>query len=104
MTLLARDHAIVLNSASDALAVIGSGLTGCIFTESDLHKEFFDLSNGVAGEVFQKFVNYGFKAAFIVPQEHDYGARITELMHDHQRHSTIRFFDSVAAAESWLEL
>lgn len=102
-SLMAKDHHLYLGSAADALDAIGSGLPGCIFTESDLSPDFFDLRNGIAGEVFQKFVNYGFRVAFIVPHRHPYSERITELIRDHRNHASIRFFETTEAAEKWLK-
>jgi len=102
-SLLAKDHGLYLRSASDALSVIGSGLSGCIFTQSDVAVDFFDLRNGMAGETFQKFVNYDFRAAFILSAEHGFGDRVTELIRDHRRHSTVRFFDTIEDALAWLQ-
>lgn len=102
-SLMAQDHGLKLQSASDALTAIGSGLPGCIFTPADVGNDFFDLRNGLAGEVFQKFVNYNFQAAFVLPEDHGYGDRVTELIRDHRRHSVVRFFRSVEEAISWLQ-
>lgn len=99
---MANDHGLYLDSVSDALAVVGSGLAGCIFTEADVRHDFFDLRNGIAGEVFQKFVNYNLKVAFIVPSDHDYGPRVAELIRDHKMHASVRFFESIEEANSWL--
>ena len=101
-TLLASAHNLSLQSEADALDVLSSGLAGCIFTPEDVHPEFFDLQNGIAGEIFQKFVNYNFRVAFIVTADHQFGERVTELIRDHSRHPCIRFFETVEAAESWL--
>lgn len=89
-SLLAKDHGLYLGSASDALSVIESGLSGCIFTQSDVAADFFDLRNGIAGETFQKFVNYNFRAAFILSADHGYGDRVIELVRDHRRNSSVR--------------
>ena len=55
-SLLARDNGLSLNSESDALEVLSSGLRACIFYPQDLHPEFFDLSNQIAGNVLQKLI------------------------------------------------
>lgn len=102
LSLLASEHKLTLATAGDALNVIGSGLPGCIFTSADLHPEFFNLRNGMAGDVFQKFVNYNYPVAFIVPEAHDYGDRVTELIRDHRNHPVVRFFHDVKAANNWL--
>ena len=101
-SLLARDHGLAIHEAGDALSVISSGLPACIFTPSDLHPDFFDLRTGLAGEAFQKFVNYRFQVAFVVPGDHDFGERVTELMRDHATHPCIRFFATEEAASDWL--
>ncbi len=102
-SLMAKDNGLYLETSADALDVIGSGLQGCVFTESDICPDFFDLRNGTAGDVFQKFVNYKFKAAFVIPNRHNLGERVTELIRDHKRHTSIRFFESVEDAVAWLQ-
>lgn len=101
-SLMAKDHGLYLDSVSDAIDVKGIGLPGCIFTEADVGRDFFDLRNGIAGEVFQKFVNYNLRVAFVVSSEHSYGDRVTELIRDHKRRSSVRFFSSIEEAKAWL--
>ena len=74
-----------------------------MFFPEDLHADFFVLSNGLAGNILQKFVNYGFPVAIIVSADHSYGERVTELIRDHRSHPCIRFFESPDAATNWLE-
>lgn len=100
--LLARDNGLKLLSADDAIDVISSGLPGCVFATSDLSPEFFDLSNGIVGAVFQKFINYGFRVAFVLPHDHGLGDRITELAREHARHPCVRFVTSQEEAFAWL--
>ena len=100
--LLASKHNLKLCNVDDALDVMGSGLHGCIFTLADLGRDFFNLKTKIAGEVFQKFVNYNFKVAFIIPADHNLGNRVTELIRDHARHNCIRFFETIDEAEKWI--
>jgi len=93
-SLTATDNSLKLFTAQDALDVISSGLPGCIFSPENLDPEFFHLQNGLAGEIFQKFTNYRFPVAFVIPVEHNYGSRTTELIRDHKIHPYIRFFES----------
>ena len=86
----------------DALDVMSSGLPACIFFPDDLHPEFFDLSNQIAGNILQKFVNYNFRIAIVVALDHKYGERVDELMRDHKTHPCIRFFATAEAASDWL--
>jgi len=100
--LLAEKNNLKLCNVEDALNVIGSGVPGCIFTLNDVGGDFFDLKNRIAGEVFQKFANYNFKAAFIIPDNHNLGERITELIKDHARHNCVRFFQCAEDADRWI--
>ncbi|MDX1490241.1 MAG: DUF4180 domain-containing protein [Pseudohongiellaceae bacterium] len=103
MSLRAKDHSISLHCIDDAMSLIGSGMDGCLFTPDDIASDFFDLKNGLAGEVFQKLVNYRFPVAFIIPSDHPYGDRVTELIRDHKQHPVIRFFQSEEDGIDWLK-
>lgn len=54
-------------SALDLIASIGyeHGVTRIAVNKAAVSEDFFELSTGVAGEVAQKFVNYGRKLAII---------------------------------------
>ncbi|NKC01644.1 MAG: DUF4180 domain-containing protein [Pseudomonadales bacterium] len=101
-SLLASDHGLRLTSEQDALDVLSSGLQGCVFELSDLIPEYFDLANGIAGATFQKFINYGFRVAFVIPEPESCPIRLQELIKDHARHTVIRFFKDVESARLWL--
>jgi len=98
---LARDHGLRLDSVDDAMHVIASGVRRCVFTLDDLPAGFFELSNRLAGEVFQKLINYHCQVAIVVPPDHGLGARVSELAREHAKHPTVRFFPTVAAALAW---
>lgn len=100
---LAREHGLRLARPDDALLLISSGVRRCVFTLDDLAEDFFDLRNRVAGEVFQKLVNYQCQVAIVVPQDHGLGERVTELAREHAEHPVIRFFPTVEAALGWSE-
>jgi hypothetical protein len=101
---LASDSGISIrsfNDISDALS-LALGSSGLILTEEDLAPEFFDLRSGLAGELFQKFINYRLRVAIVLPDPAAYGERFRELAHEHTSHSLIRFVSSKEAAEAWL--
>lgn len=100
--LLASENGLTLFSVDDAMDVISSGLPCCMFEMSDLAPEFFHLSNGLAGGVFQKFINYGYRVAFVLPHDHGLGDRVTELAREHARHPCVRFVASRQAGFEWL--
>ena len=79
------------------------GRPGLLLTEQELGPEFFDLRTGLAGELFQKFINYKQRIALVIPGPEKYGERFAELAREHRTHNMIRFFSNVEEAESWLE-
>lgn len=91
-----------LEDISDAIAkCFGAG--GLILTEADISKEFFDLKTRLAGELFQKFVNYQIRLAIVLPNPTSYGERFAELAYEHAKHPLIRFVDSMEAARAWMD-
>ena len=102
--LVASDSGISIRSANDIPDVIAAclGAGGLILTEDDLAEEFFDLRTGLAGELFQKFINYRIRVAIILPDRESYGERFSELAREHASHSMIRFVRSKDEAKAWL--
>jgi len=102
--IVASDAGIFVRSFSDISNAIGAclGSGGLILTESDLAKEFFDLRSGLAGELFQKFINYKVRVALVVPNPKVYGERFAELAHEHSTHNLIRVVRSLDEATAWL--
>ncbi len=75
---------------------------GLILLEAELSDRFFDLSTGIAGELFQQFTNYGQRLALVIPDPGKYNPRLAELAREHEFHPLIRFVADEAAAEYWL--
>jgi hypothetical protein len=100
-SLIASEAGIKLHTEDDVLDLIGSGLPACILSVGDLHPQFFELRNGIAGSIFQKLVNYRFRVAIVLPADHGLGARVTELVREHRRHPVIRFFPTLDEAAAW---
>jgi hypothetical protein len=53
------------------------------------------------GSIFQKLVNYRFTVAIVLPADHGFGPRVTELAREHRHHPVIRFFATLDEAEAW---
>jgi len=102
--IIAGDAGISIRSFADISNALGEclGSGGLILTESDLAAAFFDLRSGLAGELFQKFINYKVRVALVVPNREAYGERFAELAHEHESHNLIRFVHSAAEAKAWL--
>ena len=103
--LVASDSGISIRSLSDISGVLQTclGSQGLILTENDLAREFFDLHSGLAGELFQKFINYRLRVAIVLPDPEAYGERFSELAYEHKSHSMIRFVRSKDEAKAWLQ-
>jgi hypothetical protein len=86
---------------SDALATaMEEG--GLVLSEADLAPSFYDLKSGLAGELFQKFVNYRVPLALVVKDPSVYGERFVELTREHKSHTMVRMFQDRDAASEWL--
>ena len=103
--LIASESGISIRSLSDVSDALGAcfGSAGLILDESDLAREFFDLRSGLAGELFQKFINYKLRVAIVLPDPEAYGERFSELACEHRSHSMIRFVRSADEAKAWLD-
>ena len=101
--LIASESSISIRSLSDVSDAIGAclGSAGLILTEKDLGPDFFDLRTGLAGELFQKFVNYRIPVAIVVADPQVYGRRFSELACEHRNHNMIRFVRSTGEAQAW---
>lgn len=95
---------IFIAAMADINDAIGAtfGAKGLILTEKELDPAFFDLRTGLAGELFQKAVNYHIKIALVVPEPAKYGDRFKELAYEHQNDNQVRIVPSIDQAEAWL--
>lgn len=102
--IIASDAGISIRSFADISNAIGAciGAAGLILTENDLAQKFFDLRSGLAGELFQKFINYKVRIAIVLRDQSAYGERFAELAYEHSTHTMIRFVRSEDEAKVWL--
>jgi Domain of unknown function (DUF4180) len=84
------------------LVAAAYSLDGLMVQETDLGPEFFRLSSGVAGELFQKLVNYRIPTAVVIKDFSVYGERFAELASEHSRHLAVRFIHTEDEAKDWL--
>lgn len=104
--IIASESGIHIRSLDAISDTIGAclGAAGLILTENDLGREFFDLRTGIAGEAFQKFINYRLRVAVVIADPNVYGERFSELAYEHRSHNMIRFVGSTDEAQAWLTL
>jgi hypothetical protein len=102
--LVASEASISVRSFGDISDALGAaiGTDGLILTEGDLTPDFFDLRTGLAGELFQKFINYQIQVAIVLPDPTAYGERVSELAYEHTSHNMVRFVRSEDEAKAWL--
>jgi hypothetical protein len=75
---------------------------GVLLEARHLPPAFFDLRSGFAGELLQKFQNYGLRLAGVCPSEEGYGERVRELLREARRGRGFRSFATRDDAEAWL--
>ncbi len=89
--------------ALDLIGICGEQDTNLLMLHSgNLPETFFDLKNGLAGAVLQKFANYQIKAAAVLPLERINRGRFKEFALEANRGSQFRVFDNQQEAEAWL--
>jgi len=67
-----------------------------------LDPAFFDLSSGVAGEIFHKLSTYQVKTAIVADLQAIKSERFQELIRESNKGRQINYFESVTDAEKWL--
>lgn len=102
---MASTPRITVRSVADIAGVLRGSLApeGLVLTEEDLGPDFYDLKTGLAGELFQKVVNYRGRLAIVIRDARAYGDRFSELAYEHRRHPSVRFFEDRALALQWLD-
>lgn len=89
--------------SGDAMDLIASARyeTGCealILPKESLSEDFFRLSTGLAGEVLQKFVNYGMKVAIVGDFSHYTSKPLRDFIRESNRGKTVFFLPTEAEA------
>ena len=67
-----------------------------------LSEDFFELKTKAAGNIMQKFINYGIKVAAIIPQEILQKGRFKEMALETNKGNHFRMYGSKEEAEKWL--
>jgi|SRR5690554_2036521 len=93
---------IIVHSAEDALDLLGNlyyqGFDKIILHEQHLSPEFFDLRNGMAGEILQKFSNYRVQLAVVGDFSKYTCKSINDFIYESNKGSQVAFLPSVAEA------
>lgn len=87
----------------DALDLIGNcgylGAAHVIVHETQITPEFFDLKTGLAGEILQKFSNYGMRLAIVGDFAKYASGSLQDFIRESNRTGLILFTGSAEAAK-----
>lgn len=101
-----RPGVLLVKEEGDALDLLSEagqrGVRRILLHAENLSPDFFELTTGLAGAVFQKFSNYSIRAALLVDPRKIRSRRFRELMMECGRGGDIRFFEDREAAQRWL--
>ena len=92
-------------SAMDLLASVRyeTGCSAMVLRKEQLDEAFFRLSSGLAGEVLQKFVNYGMRVAIVGDFSRYTSKPLRDFIYESNQGTQVGFWPAVEAALAWLE-
>ncbi|MCD9024704.1 DUF4180 domain-containing protein [Cohnella silvisoli] len=91
------------NDALDLISLCWEHETNALMIHyAALSEDFFKLKTRLAGNIIQKFINYGIKAAAIIPQETIQKGRFKEMAMETNKGNHFRLYESKEEAEKWL--
>ncbi len=93
---------IIIHTSEDGLTLLGNiyyqGFDALLLNEENIIPGFFDLKNGMAGEILQKFSTYRIKLA-IVGNFSKYSSKsLTDFMFESNKGRQINFVNSTTEA------
>lgn len=95
-----------LGSEQDALDLVGlcweHSVSALLLPLAALSPAFFDLRTKVAGDMIQKFINYGIRAAAVIPQDVPATDRFREMAAEANKGTHFRIYESRQDALAWL--
>lgn len=93
---------VIINHAEDGLDLLGNlyyqGFDKIIIHEQNITPAFFDLKNGIAGEILQKFSNYRVSLAIIGDFSPYQNKSIKDFIYESNKGKHINFLGSTAEA------
>ena len=85
----------IISSVQDALDLISeAGSNRIIISKDNLHPDFFVLSTCLAGEILQKFSNYGFYLAIIGEFSSHTSKNLRDFIYESNKKGQILFLES----------
>lgn len=99
---------VIIKNAEDGLDLLGNlyyqGFDSIIIHEQNIIDSFFDLKNGMAGEILQKFSNYRVRLAIVGQFEACMGKSISDFIYESNNGKQINFLPSTTIALEKLKM
>ncbi|MBB4108994.1 DUF4180 domain-containing protein [Pedobacter zeae] len=93
---------MIINNAEDGLDLLGNlyyqGFDKIIIDKKNITPDFFDLKNGIAGEILQKFSNYRVSLAIVGDFSAYQSKSIKDFIYESNNGKHINFLASTAGA------
>nr|WP_294862625.1 DUF4180 domain-containing protein [uncultured Fluviicola sp.] len=93
---------IIIEKEEDGLDLLGNlyyqGFDRIILYERNITPTFFDLKNGMAGEILQKFSNYRVRLAIVGDFSDHTSKSITDFMYESNQGKQVNFLNSLEEA------
>lgn len=94
---------VLVNNLDDGLDLLGDiyyqGIEVLIMQERNFHPAFFDLSNGTAGEVLQKFANFRMRLIIIGNFSNFTKKSMQDFIRESNKGELVNFVESLEEAE-----
>ena len=92
----------IISTAEDGLDLLGNlyyqGFDCIVLYENNVTPDFFDLKNGIAGEILQKFSTYRVKLAIVGDFSKYSSKSLTDFIYESNRGKHINFVNSTTEA------
>ena len=96
------DDELIISQTQDILDLMAeidsNNCNRIIITESNLHKDFFNLKTGLAGDILQKFSNYDFRLAIVGDFSKFQSKSLQDFIRESNRGNRFFFVESLDAA------
>ena len=93
---------IIINNAEDGLDLLGNlyyqDFDKIIIYEKNINPDFFDLKNGMAGEILQKFSNYRIRLTIIGDFKNYNSNSLKDFIYESNNGNLVNFLSSVEEA------
>lgn len=93
---------IIIQSAQDGLDLLGNlyyaGFEKLIIHKQNITADFFELRNGLAGEILQKFSNYRVRLAIVGDFSEFTSKSLNNFIYESNQNKQVNFLNSVSEA------